>query len=170
MTSRKILNTLLLIVLGATLAYAKKQPKEEPLQPLTHEQQSLVQKAIGQEKTLINNIRQRTPLVETYIQDVRPDAKLYQVPVSDRYMLSRVDFGKAFYDKAYQPRSEAKKSGWFNGSFASIANLTKALGLDRAFTYSPNGFLHMMFLDASDFDVQHYEFRYVRREWGGPLG
>jgi len=169
MNSRKILNTLLLIVLGSTLAYAKKPPQRESAQPLTPEQQSLVQKAIGQEKTLINAIRQRTPLVETYIQDLRPDAKLYQVPVSDRYMLSRVDFGKAFYDRAYQPRAEARKGGFFNASFISIANLTKALGLDRSMTYVPNGFLHMMFLDAADFDLQHYEFRYVRREFLGSV-
>ena len=37
----------------------------------------------------------RTPLVETYIQDTRPDEKLYEVPVDDQYLLSRVDFGKA---------------------------------------------------------------------------
>jgi hypothetical protein len=169
MTSRKILNTLLLIVLGSTFAYAKKQPSYEPSQPLTPEQQALVQRAMGQEKTLIKNIRQRTPLVETYIQDTRPDAKLYQVPVSDRYMLSRVDFGKAFYDKAYEPRAQARKGGWFNASFVSISNLTKALGLDRSVTYVPNGFLHMMFLDASDFDVQHYEFRYIHREFLGSV-
>ena len=169
MNSRKILNTLLLIVLGSTFAYAKKQPQYEPVQPLTPEQQSLVQKAIGQEKTLINIIRQRTPLVETYIQDTRPDAKLYQVPVSDTYMLSRVDFGKVFYDKAYQPRSEDKRGRWFKGSLASITTLTKALGMDKEFTYSPTGFMDMMFLDPSGFDMQHYQFAYVRREFLGSV-
>jgi hypothetical protein len=169
MNSRKILITFLLMVLSTTIAYAKKQPKYEPVQPLTPEQQALVQKAIGQEKTLINNIRQRTPLVETYIQDNRPDDKLAQVPVADTYMLSRVDFGKVFYNKAYQPRSEDKKGVWFNGSLASIANLSKALGLDTKFTYSPTGFMHMMFVDPSGFDTQHYQFRYVHREFLGTV-
>jgi hypothetical protein len=54
-----------------------------------------VERPIGQEKVLIKNIQQRTPLVETYIQNTKPDVKLYQVPVDDQYMLSRVDFGKA---------------------------------------------------------------------------
>ena len=40
-----------------------------------------MQKSIGQEKILIKAIQQRTPLVETYIQDTRPDVKLYQVPI-----------------------------------------------------------------------------------------
>ena len=69
---------------------------------MTPEQAALVQKAIGQEKILIKAIQQRTPLVETYIQDTRPDVKLYQVPVGDQYTLSRVDFGKGFFDKTYE--------------------------------------------------------------------
>ena len=48
---------------------------------LTPDQAALVQKSIGQEKILIKAIQQRTPLVETYIQDTRPDVKLYQVPI-----------------------------------------------------------------------------------------
>src|SRR5579871_653903 len=127
MNFRKIPTTFLLIALTATSAYAKKQPKYEAVHQLTPEQHSLVLKAIGREKVLIKNIQQRTPLVETYIQNTRPDVKLYQVPVSDQYMLSRVDFGKGFFDKAYEPRSASKKGGFFKGSLASITNLTKAL-------------------------------------------
>ena len=169
MNYRKIPTTLLLIALGTTCAFAKKEPKYEAVHPLTPEQQALVVKAIGQEKVLIKAIQQRTPLVETYIQDTRPDVKLYQVPVSDTYMLSRVDFGKAFYDKSYQPRTASKKDGWFKGSLASITNLTKALGLDTKFTYNPTGFMQMMFLDPSGFDTQHYQFSYVRREFLGSV-
>jgi hypothetical protein len=83
-------------------------------------------------------------------------------------MLSRVDFGKGFFDKTYTPRSEAKKSGWFKGSLASITGLTKALGLEK-FTYNPNGFMEMMFIDPSGFDTQHYEFGFVRREFLGTV-
>jgi hypothetical protein len=168
MMFRKIPTTLLLIALSATCAYGKKQPKYEPVHPLTTEQHALVQKAIGREKVLIKAIQQRTPLVETYIQDIRPDVKLYQIPVADQYMLSRVDFGKGFFDKTYQPRG-SKKNGWFKGSLASISILTKALGLDTRFTYNPLGFTEMMFLDPSGFDEQHYIFSYVRREFLGTV-
>src|ERR1700758_4254897 len=139
MTLRGISTTLLLTVLSANIAGAKKSPNYEVAQQLTPEQQTLVTNAIGREKVLIKNIQQRTPLVETYIQETRPDVKLYQVPVSDTYMLSRVDFGKGFFDKSYEPRSANKKGGWFKGSLASITNLTKALGLDTKFTYNPLG-------------------------------
>ena len=83
MTFRKIFSTLLILMLGVSCAYAKKAPKYELAHPLTPEQNALVEKAIGQEKVLIKAIQERTPLVETYIQDTRPDVKLYEVPIDD---------------------------------------------------------------------------------------
>ncbi len=158
----------LMVALLSTTGFAKKQPKYEPAHQLTADQAALIQRAIAREKVLIKSIQQRTPLVETYIQNTRPDLKLYQVPVSDNYMLSRVDFGKGFFDKSYQPRS-AKQKGFFKNSMASITGLTKALGLDTKYTYNPLGFTEMMFLDPSGFDQTHYQFSYVRREFLGTV-
>ncbi|HEX4284385.1 MAG TPA: hypothetical protein VHZ28_04790 [Terracidiphilus sp.] len=169
MMFRKISLTLLTLALGVSCAYAKKKaPKYEQAHPLTPEQSALVEKAIGQEKVLIKAIQERTPLVETYIQDTRPDVKLYQVPIDDQYTLSRVDFGKGFFDKTYEPRDKSKH-GFFKGSFAAITGLSKSLGLDKRFTYNPTGFMQMMFLDPSSFDSQHYEFSYVRKEFLGAV-
>jgi hypothetical protein len=166
MTFRKISLTFLILTLGVACAYAKKEPKYQQTRQLTPEQAALVEKAIGREKVLIKNIQQRTPLVETYIQNTRPDVKLYQVPVEDQYVLSRVDFSKGFTDKAYEPR--VAKHGFFRGSLAAITGLTKLLGLEK-FTYSPTGFMQMMFLDPTGFDSQHYVFSYVRREFLGSV-
>ncbi len=169
MTFRKISLTFLIITVGTTCAYAKKEPKYEPVHPLTPEQSALVDKAVLQEKVLIKSIQKRTPLVETYIQNTRPDVKLYEVPVDDQYILSRVDFGKGFVDKAFEDRpAEKGKKSFFKGSFAALAGLTKALGLEK-FTYSPNGFMQMMFLDPTGFDKQHYVFSYVRHEFLGTV-
>jgi hypothetical protein len=168
MMFRKISLTFLLISLVVSCAYAKKQPKYEQGHQLTPEQAELVQKAIGREKVLIKNIQQRTPLVETYIQNTRPDVKLYQVPVEDEYMLSRIDFSKGFFDKAYQPRGDAKH-GFLKGSFSALSGITKLLKLDTHFAYNPLGFTEMMFLDPSSFDTQHYEFSFVRREFLGSV-
>ena len=171
MTFRKISLTFLIITLGAACAYAKKEPKYEQAHQLTPEQAALVVKAIAREKVLIKNIQQRTPLVETYIQNTKPDIKLYQVPVDDQYSLSRVDFAKSFVDKTYNETARVqakKKHSFFKGSFEAITGLTKALGLER-FTYSPTGFMQMMFLDPSGFDNQHYVFSFVRREFLGSV-
>jgi hypothetical protein len=169
MMYRKIALTLLTVALGTSGAYAKKTPVFEQTHQLTPDQAALVQKAIGQEKIVIKEIQQRTPLVETYIQDTKPDVKLYQVPVGDQYTLSRVDFGKGFFDKTYEAKDSSDKKGWFKGSFGAITGLTKALGLDKHFTYNPTGFMQMMFLDPTGFDQQHYVFSYVRREFLGSV-
>ena len=168
MTFRKIFLALLLVSLSATLAHAKKLPKFSQVHQLTPEQAALVERAIGREKVLIKSIQERTPLVETYIQNTRPDDKLYQVPISDVYMLSRVDFGKGFFDQTYNPR-EREKRGFFKSSVASIAGLTRALGLDNHVIYRPLGFTEMMFLDPTSFDSEHYVFSFVRREFLGSV-
>ena len=167
MTFRKTPLTFLMIALSVSCAYAKKQPKYEQARILTAEQLALVNKSIAQEKVLIKDIKMRTPLVETYIQDTRPDVKLYEVPVDDQFILSRVDFGKAFFDKGYVPRSTSKK-GFFKGSFAAVTGLTKLLGLEK-FTYSDTGFMQMMFIDPTGFDQQHYVFSFVRKEFLGSV-
>ena len=179
MKFRKIPLTIffLILALGVPHAEAKKQPKYGKYgkygqaHQLTTEQAALIERASAREKVLVKNIQQRTPLVETYIQDTRPDVHLYQVPVSDNYTLSRVDFSKTFFDKTYEPRSAAQrgeKQGWFKGSLNSITGLTKLLGLEK-FTYSPTGFMQMMFLDPTSFDQQHYVFSFVRREFLGSV-
>ncbi len=163
----KIPLTFLILTMGVACAHAKKQPKYEQARQLTPEQAALVQRAIAQEKVLIKNIQLRTPLVETYIQDTRPDVKLYEVPTDDQYMLSRVDFSKGFFDKSYEPKAEVHH-GFFKGSLAAMTGLSKALGLEK-FTYNPNGFMQMMFIDPSGFDQQHYVFSFVRREFLGSV-
>jgi len=75
--------------------------------PLTPQQQRLVQQAIAREKVIVKQIQKSTPVVQSYIQDLRPDVKLYQVPVADQYMIGRVDFGKAFTATNTRRRSGA---------------------------------------------------------------
>lgn len=173
MKFRKISITFLMLVLGVTCAYAKKKEQRyAQVHPLTADQNALVEKAVVREKIVIKNIKERTPLVETYIQDTRPDVKLYMVPVDDYYVLSRVDFARAFTNETYTPRMDAKGKkathSFFKGSLHAVTGLTKMLGLER-FTYSPTGFMQMMFLDPSSFDQQHYVFSYVRKEFIGSV-
>jgi hypothetical protein len=140
-----------------------KTPKYTPPVPLTPEQSALVEKAIAQEKATVKAIQQHSPVVQTYIQNMRPDPKLYSVPESDQYMLGRVDFGKTFNSKGYETRSVSH--GFFKGSLKYVSGLTKAFNL----SYSSTGFMDMMFLDPVSFDQQHYDFAYVRREFLGSV-
>lgn len=162
MPVRKMWMAGLTVTLAVVTAQAK-TPKYVPPAPLTPEQSALVEKAIAQEKVTVKSIQKHSPVVQTYIQNMRPDPKLYSVPESDQYMLGRVDFGKSFNDKDYATRSPSH--GFFKGSFKYVSGLTKAFNL----SYSATGFMDMMFLDPVSFDQQHYDFAFVRREFLGSV-
>jgi hypothetical protein len=162
MNLRNVWTTTLLMALSVTAAEAK--DKYVPPIALTPEQAALVHKAIAAEKLTIKSIQQHSPLVQTYIQNMKGDAKLYAVPVSDQYMLQRVDFAKGFYGKSYSAESNQKHS-MFKGSAEALLGLTKAFGV----SYVPDGFLDMMFIDPTGFDQQHYDFIYVRRTFLGTI-
>ena len=65
-------------------------------------QYALIDKAILREKEVIKTVRERAPLVETYIQNMKPDPVLSQVPVTDQHFLARVDFSKVINDDEYK--------------------------------------------------------------------
>src|SRR5580692_6831993 len=161
MTLRRVWITSLLLTLTASVAQAK--TKYQPPQPLSPEQSALVQKAIAAEKVTIKQIQKHSPLVQTYIQNMRPDQVLYAVPESDQYLLGRVDFGKSIMDTSYSEAPTSK--GLFKGSMKYVSGLTKAFKMQ----YISAGFMEMMFLDPISFDQQHYDFTYVRRDFLGAV-
>ena len=155
--------SILVIALTNPFVCSQEQPRHTLVSPLTNEQSTLVEKAVAREKVTIKAIQKRTPLVETYIQNMRPDAKLYAVPISDQYLLSRVDFGRTFTDKSYD--SDKQDKGLLKGSLKAITGLSKAFKLE----YVSTGFMQMMFVDPIAFDQQHYDFAYVRRDFLGSV-
>ena len=64
------------VSLSAVAAQAKVQHLT-PAAPLTPEQTELIESSFAREKVTIEEIQKHTPLVQTYIQNTRPDAKLY---------------------------------------------------------------------------------------------
>src|SRR5271155_1281734 len=164
MSVRNMCTLGLVLILGVGAANAKKDTKYVPSVPLTPEQAALVQKAVDREKATVKQIQKSTPVVQTYIQNTRPDAKLQAVPVSDEYIVARVDFGKAFVANPYETRT-AKGKGFFKGTKKILGDLTKSFSL----SYSATGFMDMMFLDPVSFDQQHYDFAFVRREFLGTI-
>ncbi|HVT96048.1 MAG TPA: M48 family metalloprotease [Acidobacteriaceae bacterium] len=164
MQHRKFLILGMALLLGVPASQAK-EPRASSGLPLTPQQQRLVQQAIAREKVVVRQIQKSTPVVQSYIQDVRADQKLYQVPVSDQYMIGRVDFGKAFTEAQYEQADRTEHHGWFAGSFHFMSELTKAFHLEN----SPTGFMAMMFVDPTGFDQQHYNFSFVRREFLGTV-
>jgi len=163
MPFRKIWTLGLAVVLTVSVAHAKKHRETVRIVPLTPPQAQLVDRAVAREHATVALIRKSTPVVQTYIQNMRPDPKLYAVPVSDDYSIARVDFEKAFTAENYDAR--ASHQGFFGGTKKYLSDLTKVFNI----RYSQTGFMDMMFMDPVNFDRQHYDFSYVRREFLGSI-
>ena len=153
-----------LLLVSVTLpASARHKKNVQQSGKLTPEMIRLIDQASGHEKGVLMALQQRTPVVETYIQDYKPDTQLSAVPTDDHYFLGRVDFGKVIEDNRYQEAGSKKAA--YKGSVMFVNGLTKAFKIE----YVAQGFVQMLLLDANHFDRQHYDFRFVRREFLGDV-
>lgn len=134
-----------------------------PSRKLTPSQSALIDKAIAREKVVIATLKQRSPLVETYIQNMRPDPVMGQVPESDQHFLGRVDFGSVIGDNTYDVNKSSGKLGFFKHSVSYITGLGNTLHMN----FNETGFVQMLLIDSNNFDRQHYAFGFVRNEFLG---
>jgi len=128
-------------------------------QPVTMDQ--VVDRFIERERALIKALSARTPVVETYLQDLSADTQLGAVPSGDHYFLGRMDMGESVDRKDYLKDKDQERS-----------MRTRLMGgVNKLFKvqYQPLGFSWMVYADRSDFDRSHYEFHYVRREFLGDV-
>jgi hypothetical protein len=148
------------VVLGFVLAGSgtiASTAAAEPQQARTMDQ--VVDRVITNENRLNQQIRQYSPLVETYIQNLKPDKDLGEVPAGDKYFLGRADFSKGV---ALVSLSDSGGKG--KKIFGSVGNF-----FSFAMQFLPDGFLQMIFIDTNGFDKQHYKFDYVKREFLGEV-
>ncbi|HEX3118875.1 MAG TPA: M48 family metalloprotease [Candidatus Acidoferrum sp.] len=154
-----ILGLALLSGLG-TVAAAAATPTPEPFpadQARTMEE--VTDRVVKAEQQMNNDVRKYSPLVETYIQNLKPDTELGYVPAGDKYFLGKADFGKGVNLVSLSDTdSKGKKVLGGVGNFFSFA-----------MQYLPDGFLQMIFIDTNGFDKQHYHFDYVKREFLGEV-
>jgi len=119
----------------------------------------VVDRIISRETAMMTSMRQYSPLVETYIQNMRHDPTLGTAPAGDRYFL-----GRAELTKGVELRSLTEKSGKAHHLLGGIGSF-----FSFSVEYLPRGFLQMIYLDMNGFDRQHYNFDYVRREFLGEV-
>src|SRR5579863_3678246 len=148
---RKLATVVLGFVLGGSGAIASAQ------QARTMDQ--VIDRVITNENKLNQQIHQYSPLVETYIQNLKPDKDLGYAPAGDKYFLGRADFSKGVsLVSLTDTQSKGKKIFTGIGNFFSFA-----------MQFLPDGFLQMIFIDTNGFDTQHYKFDYVRQEFLGEV-
>ena len=141
---------------AAAPAAAAEQPVVAPA-PTTMDQ--VVDLFIQREHALIKMLSKRTPVVETYMQNLSADPQLGPVPSGDHYFLGRMDMGETVERKDYLKDSEASMQTRLMGGFQKLFKVQ----------YQPLGFSWMVYADHTDFDREHYGFTYVRREFLGDV-
>lgn len=131
-------------------------PAPEP-PPTTKDQ--VVDRVIEREHGLIKFLSNRTPVVETYLQNFKPDTQLGAVPSEDHYFLGRMDMGDTIDRKDYLKDEERSMQSRLLGGFHKLFTVQ----------YQPMGFAWMVYADRNEFDRAHYDFQYVRREFLGDV-
>jgi hypothetical protein len=121
----------------------------------------VVDRITAREQKEVQVIRQYSPLIETYIQDMRPDKELGSTPVKDHYFLGLADFKKGVVDHSLLDK-KAGKGKMGAGPLTHLSDFVSS-------QYVPEGFLEMVFVDANGFDRAHYHFDYVRKEFLGEV-
>jgi hypothetical protein len=114
---------------------------------------------IQREHGLIKALSNRTPVVETYLQNLSADPQLGPVPSEDHYFLGRLDMGETVDRKDYLKEEEKGMQARLLGGFQKLYKVQ----------YQPMGFSWMVYADRTDFDREHYEFSYKRREFLGDV-
>jgi len=142
----------------APAAEAAPAPPATVPAPTTMDQ--VVSLFIEHEHGLIKALSTRTPVVETYLQNLANDPQLGPVPSEDHYFLGRMDMGETVDRKDYL--KEEEKGGMQSRLLGGLQKLYKV-------QYQPLGFSWMVYADRTDFDREHYEFHYVRREFLGDV-
>jgi hypothetical protein len=89
-----------------------------------------------------------TPVIETYVQEVKFDPAMGTVPKSDFYFLGQADFRGRL--KVHSMAGSSRK-----GSLL--------------WSFEPAGFLQMIYVDRGEFDKAHYRFKYSGREFLGEV-
>src|SRR5260370_7638694 len=89
---RKVVTTIFILILSGLAATAATEAPNAADRPRTMD--DVIDRVITNENRATQQIKQYSPLVETYIQNLKPDKDLGYAPAGDKYFLGRADFSK----------------------------------------------------------------------------
>jgi hypothetical protein len=117
----------------------------------------VIDRTIFQENSLLKILRGEHPVVETYIQDLGHDPDFGTVPRTDHYYLGKLDLSNGVTSSSFIPGKNSKTS--------ALDAFTHMFSIQ----YMPRGFAQMLLIDGADFDRNHYDFEFVKREFLGDV-
>jgi len=120
--------------------------------PTSFEQ--VISRITQRETHFAQTLRNYSPMVETYIQDMKADPELGEVPSGDTYFLGRMEQNRTSPAASFV----TEHSGLLHRLFGSLT----------AMKYNPAGFA-VVSPDETELDSAHYDFTFVRREFLGDV-
>jgi hypothetical protein len=116
----------------------------------------VIDRVVQREHYFMAQMRHMHPMVETYLQDLKPDSNGNTTPINDQYFLGRLDMSSGPEDVSF-----VGQPGFGHRMFAKLTGV-------YSLHYLPMGFAQMVVLD-SDFQKRYYNFTFVRREFLGEV-
>src|SRR5579884_440106 len=134
-------------------------------QPANAAVDRLLDRIVARERAFLDRIKQLSPLVETYIQEIPPsDGSSDPRPNKDHYFLGRFrTAGELTYEKLIERTDPPPKPG------SKLPLLHLGGRPPVPLTFLPKGFAQMAFIDLQDFNRQTYRFDYYGREFLGEV-
>jgi hypothetical protein len=161
---RTVMQVSLIVFLATTIAtFAQQQSTQQNVDTQTQQwptkskqappatTDAAVDRIIAQEQIEVGIIRAYTPIVQTYLQEVRLDKDSGTIPTHDALFLGQADLSKTIDERSMLPHDGDPMRGFVSGR------------------YNANSFLQMIYVDPHKFDKQHYRFDYVGRDFLGDV-
>jgi len=147
------------LVMGLGISAWARSDRPESTDPSASHGEAAVERIFLQEAKLVENMHSYTPMVETYIQRLKPDNDLGTLPDKDRYFLGRLVLGKkGLGDQAFKD----------NNKLPFMSRVLDRLDSFYRLNYSNLGFMQMVFLN-NGFDKDHYQLKYMRQQFLGEV-
>jgi hypothetical protein len=119
-------------------------------------QDATIDRIFYREAQVGESLRQYSPMVETYIQNLHSDKEMGKVPKSDKYFLGRMELTNGITQKSFD--KERKLPG----------RMLDRLNNFYRMSYVPTGFMQLVLLQ-NGFTRDNYDLRYLRREFLGEV-
>ena len=160
---------LLLILLGLNFFAVAQDPSSLPARdtssPITALPPSppgtfdeLIDRVVEREHQLLEQMRNLRPMVETYVQNLKPDANGKASPIGDQYLLGRLDMSDGLQNISFTGQP----------GFGREKLMARLEGDIYSLHLHAEGFTQMIIPDT-EFYKKYYKFNFVRREFLGEV-
>ena len=148
-----VMIALLFSVIGVRAADdSQRQSSEAAEEAQKAKTDEIADRIFYREAKFVQDLKPFTPIVETYIQNMKGDEELGQVPSTDKYLIGRLVMKKGIENVSFQKNS------------SSI--LQKLDGFYKM-NYDAAGFMQMVYIPG--FDKNNYELKYLHQEFLGEI-